>query len=312
MNELVPIFKWSSLRPPHPPHPDDVVHVTCEPITCRAGTVEIPARSRWAPQHLWSNTFLHLRHANIIKTLRCKISTLVDGRLLTSKWKVWCAGTQSKSKSDLKQWQIFHLIIWPWKIPVINGVILKMVLVGGKRVLIELSKILQLFRYKCTQVKHFWSVAHLLTTITMIMMVNDDSVIILADNPACLLITRGPCNIDWRRKMQWAQSEYTIQPSERSENRQKTKPNWKRDQRKAKLQLNCLDLVILILLSLPFKEHVMKISWRWMVRWARQLLEGGRGEGRRAKGGDWRGLKKTSLEKLVICPIKIRAWFRGS
>ena len=46
------------------------------------------------------------------------------------------------------------------------------------------------------------SVAHLLTTITMIMMVNDGSVIILADNPACLLITRGPCNIDWRRKMQ--------------------------------------------------------------------------------------------------------------
>ena len=138
------------------------------------------------------------------------------------------------------------------------------------------------------------SVAHLLTTITMIMMVNDDSVIILADNPACRLITRGPCNIDWRRKMQWAQSEYTIQPTERSENRQKSKPNWKRDQRKAKLQLNCLDLVILISLSLPFKEHVMKISWRWMVRWARQLLEGGRGEGRRAKGGDWRGLKKTS------------------
>ena len=108
-------------------------------------------------------------------------------------------------------------------------------------------------------------------------------------------------------------SKYTIQPTERSENRQKSKPNWKRDQRKAKLQLNCLDLVILILLFLPFKEHVMKISWRWMVRWARQLLEqGGRGEGRRAKGGDWRGLKKTSLEKLVICPIKIRAWFRGS
>ena len=153
------------------------------------------------------------------------------------------------------------------------------------------------------------SVAHLLTTITMIMMVNDGSVIILADNPAC----RGPCNIDWRRKMQWAQSEYTIQPTERSENWQKSKPNWKRDQREAKLQLNILDLVILISLSLPFKEHVMKISWRWMARWARQLLEqGGRGEGRRAKGGDWRGLKKTSLEKLVICPIKIRAWFRGS
>ena len=37
-----------------------------------------------------------------------------------------------------------------------------------------------------------------------------------------------------------------------------------------------------------------------MVRWARQLLEqGGRGEGRRAKGGDWRGLEKTSLEKLL-------------
>ena len=155
--------------------------------------------------------------------------------------------------------------------------------------------------------------SHIYLPPSMIMMVNDGSVIILADNPACRLITRGPCNIDWRRKMQWAQSEYTIQPTERSENRQKSKPNWKRDQREANLQLSILDLVILISLSLPFKEHVMKISWRWMVRWARQLLEqGGRGEGRRAKGGDWRGLKKTSLEKLVICPIKIRAWFRGS
>ena len=154
--------------------------------------------------------------------------------------------------------------------------------------------------------------SHIYLPPSMIEMVNDGSVIILADNPACRLITRGPCNNYWRRKMQWAQSEYTIQPTERSENWQKSKPNWKRDQREAKLQLNILDLVILISLSLPFKEHVMKISWRWMVRWARQLLEGGRGEGRRAKGGDWRGLKKTSLEKLVICPIKIRAWFRGS